>query len=58
MRFLDITRGAGSVILSLPHAGTGLPGGVADALNDGGRPLGDTHWPLHSPYDGLMTAVT
>jgi len=58
MRFLDITRGEGSVILSLPHTGTGLPGGVADALNDRGRALADTDWHIHRLYDGLITGVT
>ncbi len=58
MRLLDITRGGGTVILSLPHAGTDLPENVADALNDRGRALADTDWHIHQLYYGLVTDVT
>lgn len=58
MNFLDISRGAGPLVLGLPHTGTDLPEDCADRLNARGRALADTDWHVHALYDGLVPDVT
>ncbi|TNC74244.1 N-formylglutamate deformylase [Rubellimicrobium roseum] len=53
-----VRRGAGPLILSLPHVGTHLPPAVADRLNDEGRVLRDTDWHVDALYEGLLPKVT
>ena len=55
---VEITRGAGPVVLGLPHTGTWVPDAVMDRLNDRGRGLDDTDWHIHRLYEGLLPGVT
>jgi len=58
MEPFHVSRGDGPVILAFPHVGTGLPGTVAERLNDEGRLLRDTDWHIHDLYAGLLPGVT
>ena len=58
MEPFHLSRGNGPVILAFPHVGTGLPGTVAERLNDEGRLLRDTDWHIHDLYAGLLPGVT
>jgi len=55
---VEVRRGAGPVVLGLPHAGTDLPGAVRARLNARGRELSDTDWHLDRLYDGLLAEAT
>ena len=55
---VEVTRGAGPVVLGMPHTGTWLPEGVRDKLNDGGRGLRDTDWHIERLYAGLQPGPT
>ncbi|WP_051431791.1 N-formylglutamate deformylase [Rhodovibrio salinarum] len=55
---VEVTRGAGPVVLGMPHTGTYVPGDIWDRLNDRGRALTDTDWHIHQLYDGLLDDVT
>lgn len=46
----ELTQGAGPLILSMPHPGTGLPPEVAAALNVRGLLLEDTDWHMRELY--------
>lgn len=53
-----VTRGAGPVVLGIPHAGTWLPEDIRARLNDQGRLLTDTDWHMERLYDGLLPGAT
>ncbi|OWV40914.1 N-formylglutamate deformylase [Mameliella alba] len=55
---VEITRGAGPIVLGLPHTGTWVPDDVLKSLNDRGRGLDDTDWHIHTLYDDLLPGVT
>lgn len=55
---VEITRGAGPVVLGLPHTGTWVPDDIEVQLNDRGRALDDTDWHIHRLYEGLLPDVT
>lgn len=55
---VEVTRGAGPLVLGLPHTGTWLPGDVAARLNANGRALADTDWHVERLYDGLLAGAT
>ena len=55
---VTVTRGAGSVVLGLPHTGTFVPVAIATNLNANGRKLADTDWHIDRLYDGLLHGVT
>jgi N-formylglutamate deformylase len=50
METFTLTRGDSPLILSMPHAGTGLPPEVAADLNTRGRELEDTDWHMRELY--------
>lgn len=47
---VSVTQGAGPLVLSMPHPGTGLPDEVKAALNETGRSVPDTDWHMHQLY--------
>lgn len=53
-----VQRGDGPVLLTQPHAGTGLTDDVAARLNDNGRALTDTDWHVDRLYHGLLDDAT
>lgn len=55
---IEITQGAGPLVLGLPHTGTDLPPEVALRLNDRGRAIADTDWHIHDLYAGLAADIT
>lgn len=58
MTDVEVIRGAGPVVLGLPHTGTHVPDEVARALNETGRALADTDWHIDRLCDGLLPDVT
>lgn len=50
MDVLELRRGNGALLVSLPHEGTALPDGLADRLTDPARRLPDTDWHLARLY--------
>ena len=55
---VEIVRGAGPLVLGMPHGGTWLPDAVRGALNDNGRLLADTDWHIARLYEGLLPGAT
>lgn len=55
---VEVIRGAGPVVLGMPHTGTWLPDDISAALNDRGRELTDTDWHIDRLYKGLLDDVT
>lgn len=55
---VEVTLGAGPVILGQPHGGTWLPDALVARLNANGRALADTDWHIGRLYDGLLPGVT
>ncbi|GAB4285775.1 MAG: N-formylglutamate deformylase [Roseovarius sp.] len=55
---VEIIRGAGPVVLGMPHTGTWLPEEVRARLNARGRALADTDWHIHKLYEGLLPGAT
>jgi N-formylglutamate deformylase len=55
---IEITRGAGPIVLGLPHTGTELPADIHARLNSVGLALADTDWHIHDLYAGLIPDVT
>lgn len=51
-------KGAGPIVLGLPHTGTYLPDDIALMLNDNGRKLADTDWYIDRLYADLLPDVT
>lgn len=58
MNPVEVIRGAGPVVLGMPHTGTWLPDDFRAALNDRGRELTDTDWHIDRLYSGLLADVT
>ncbi|MEL6773432.1 MAG: N-formylglutamate deformylase [Pseudomonadota bacterium] len=55
---VEVTRGAGPVVLGMPHTGTHVPTEIARRLNATGRALADTDWHIDRLYDGLLAQAT
>ncbi|MFM1863690.1 MAG: formiminoglutamase [Pseudomonadota bacterium] len=55
---VEVVRGAGPVILGMPHGGTFLPAEVAARLNARGRELADTDWHIDALYAGLLPGAS
>lgn len=55
---VEIQRGAGPIVLGLPHTGTFLPDDALARLNETGQALADTDWQVDRLYDGLLEGVT
>ncbi|MCV3270774.1 N-formylglutamate deformylase [Roseobacter sinensis] len=55
---VTVIRGAGPVVLGIPHAGTELPPDVTADLNATGRALTDTDWHIDRLYEGLLPEAT
>lgn len=55
---VEVRRGAGPVILGVPHAGTYVPDEIALRLNGEGRLLRDADWHVATLYDGLLPGAT
>lgn len=55
---VSVVRGAGPLILGLPHTGTCVPPAIAAALNDEGLLLRDTDWHIERLYADLVPDVT
>lgn len=55
---VTVKRGAGPVVLGLPHTGTFVPDDIAARLNDNGRALTDTDWHIDRLYDGVLDGAT
>lgn len=55
---VSVTKGAGPVILAIPHAGTVVGPEPLSRLNDEGRKLRDTDWHVQRLYTGLLPGVT
>lgn len=55
---VEITRGAGPVVLGLPHTGTWLPDEVRAKLNPLGKGLSDTDWHIERLYADLLPGAT
>lgn len=53
-----VTRGAGPVVLGMPHVGTWLPPAIAARLNDEGRVLRDTDWHIADLYHELIPGLS
>ena len=58
MQPVDVERGDGPILLSIPHAGTTVPEDIWADLNDVGRTLIDTDWHVDRLYDRLATDTT
>lgn len=55
---IEVTEGAGPLILGMPHTGTFLPPEILARLNARGRMLADTDWHIDKLYRGLLPDVT
>lgn len=55
---VEVSQGAGPVVLGLPHTGTYLPEAVHAQLNARGRALADTDWHVDHLYEGLLEGAT
>ena len=55
---VEVTRGAGPIVLGFPHAGTHVPEEIKARLNERGRILADTDWHIDRLYAGLLPDVT
>lgn len=55
---VTVTRGAGPVVLGLPHTGTFIPDDIAEALNENGQQRADTDWHIDRLYADLLPSVT
>ncbi len=58
MKPVEVTEGAGPVVLAMPHGGTYVPGTVEARLNDTGRARADTDWHIDRLYAGLLPGAT
>lgn len=58
MSVVNVTQGAGPVVLGMPHGGTDVPADVWARLNMRGRELADTDWHIAMLYNGLRGDVT
>lgn len=48
-------QGTAPLLISMPHAGTGLPAEIAQALTDEARQVPDTDWHLPRLYEGAQS---
>lgn len=55
---LEISRGAGPLVLGLPHTGIEIPPDCLEQLNAIGRAMADTDWHIHTLYGGALPDVT
>jgi N-formylglutamate amidohydrolase len=55
---VEVTEGAGPLILGMPHTGTYLPAEIHEKLNARGRILADTDWHIDRLYRDLLPDVT
>lgn len=55
---VEITRGAGPIVLGMPHSGTYVPPEIAAHLNLEGRTLRDADWHVERLYQGLLPEAT
>jgi formiminoglutamase len=55
---VEVTRGAGPIILGMPHGGMFLPPEVRARLNPLGRTLADADWHIDALYAGLAPEAT
>jgi formiminoglutamase len=55
---VEVTRGAGPIILGMPHGGMFLPPEVRARLNPLGRTLADADWHIDALYAGLAPDAT
>ncbi len=55
---VQVERGAGPVVLGIPHTGTHIPEDVWEALNETGRAKADTDWHVERLYAGLLPEAT
>ena len=58
MTSVEVTRGAGPIILGMPHGGMFLPPEVRARLNPLGRTLADADWHIDALYAGLAPDAT
>lgn len=58
MRPVEVTEGAGPLILGMPHTGTFLPPEIIAQLNARGRMLADTDWHIDQLYKDLLPDET
>ncbi len=56
--WVNVTHGAGPVVLGMPHAGTLIPAEIAARLNDEGQTRRDADWHVDRLYDGLLPGAT
>jgi N-formylglutamate amidohydrolase len=53
---VEVRRGSGPLVVSMPHAGTGLPSGIAARLAPGAMSLPDTDWGIPDLYSFVGSA--
>ena len=60
MHVVDVTKGSGPLVLSMPHCGMELPSDIAARLTERGRAIDDTDWWIHKLYNfaGELEATT
>lgn len=58
MRPVEVTEGAGPLVLGLPHTGTWVPPEIGKLLNAEGRRLADTDWHIDTLHQGLAPEIT
>jgi N-formylglutamate deformylase len=55
---VDVSQGAGPIILGQPHSGIYVPKDIYSNLNPLGRQLLDTDWHVPQLYEGLLASAT
>ncbi len=58
MNPVSVHRGAGPIVLGLPHTGTFVPDAVKAKLNENGCKLADTDWHIDRLYADLIPEIT
>ena len=58
MGVVEVKTGTSPLILSFPHAGTGILPDIRERLNENGLLLADTDWHIDALYDGLLPDAT
>ena len=51
MHVVDVTKGSGPLVLSMPHCGMELPSDIVARLTNRGRAIDDTDWWIHKLYN-------
>ncbi len=54
MQPFELIQGEGPVLITVPHAGTGLAPGMAERMTDDALRLPDTDWHVDALYQGAM----